>query len=181
LVATPNLHDGAAAFTYSNGDCVVESRPGLSTLIHETSHSLDWHALEQFSTPFSGTKLWQDSYKQDSHTPTEYGRTNWMEDFAEAGMVGVYDKVVPGGFRSIAKNSYQIIHQYTTYQGYLGGTISPGGTCTKRFNDSVAVQLAETHATQKAGVRPKFHSKFQNITIIVPDKKIEGLVAYTYL
>ncbi|KAK2592709.1 hypothetical protein QQS21_009584 [Conoideocrella luteorostrata] len=181
LVATPALNDGAAAFTYSSGDCVVESVPGLSTMIHETSHSLDWHAMPQYSQPFSDTNVWQENYNQDSNTPTDYGRTNWMEDFAETGMVAVYDKVVPGGFGSIAANWNQILHQYATLQGYLGDTIIPGGSCTKRFANSAPVQKNATRKSLELGPKPDTNIKSPNITIIIPSKEVEGQVAYMHL
>lgn len=181
-MATPGLHDGAAAFTYSNGDVVVESAPGLSTLLHELSHSLDWHALPKYSSPFSGTSNWQNEYAKDSHTPTGYGRTNWMEDFAETGMVGVYDKVVPGGFGGINSNWNQIFHQYATYQGYLGNTILPGGTCDKRFPNTAPVQKgARKMSAQDIDEKPDTEFKSNNITLIVPKKEVEGQVAYTWL
>ena len=73
----------------------------MSTLIHEFSHSIDWHALTQYGSPFSGTSNWIDNYNQDSASPTGYARTNWMEDFAETGMVAVYDRVSGGKFGDI--------------------------------------------------------------------------------
>lgn len=149
-------------------------------MIHETSHSLDWHALPQYSQPFSGTNIWQDNYNQDSNTPTGYGRTNWMEDFAETGMVGVYDKVVPGGFGSINSNWNQVFHQYATYQGYLGDTILPGGSCRNRFSNTAPVPKNAALKSFGAESKPDTEFKSKNITIIVPSKDVEGQVAYTY-
>ncbi|KAK2612275.1 hypothetical protein QQS21_001701 [Conoideocrella luteorostrata] len=174
LVATPGLNDGAAAFTYSNGDCVFESAPALSTMIHETSHSLDWHALPQYSQPFSGTNVWQDNYNQDSNTPTGYGRTNWMEDFAETGMVGVFDKVVPGGFGTLASNWNQIFHQYATYQGYLGDVILPGGSCRNGFANTAPVRKDSGLSSQEVGLKPDVKIMSPNVTIIIPSKESRG-------
>ncbi|TQV92290.1 hypothetical protein V2A60_006978 [Cordyceps javanica] len=178
LVATPGLHDGAAAFTYSSGDCVVESAPDLSVMLHEISHSLDWHALPQYPSPFSSSGEWQSNYAQDSNTPTGYGRTNWLEDFAETGKVGVFDKVVPGGFGSIAGNWNQIFHQYATYQGYLGDTILPGGTCDKRFPNSETVPKNDNSKRADLGEKPDNTIKSENITLIRVRPEIEGQVAF---
>lgn len=105
-----------------------------------------------------------------------------MEDFAETGMVGVYDKVVPGGFGGINSNWNQIFHQYATYQGYLGDTILPGGTCNKRFPNTAPVQKgARKMSAQDADERPDTEFKSDNITLIVPKKEVEGQVAYTWL
>ena len=152
-------------------------------MLHETSHSLDWHALPQYSQPFSGSSIWQDNYNQDSATPTGYGRTNWLEDFAETGMVGVYDKVVPGGFGSIESNWNAIFHQYATYQGYLGDIILPGGSCSNRFANTAPVPKgasAKFRRQSPAGPKPDTSFKSDNITIIVPSKEVEGQVAYNF-
>ncbi|KAF7563681.1 hypothetical protein G7046_g467 [Stylonectria norvegica] len=177
LIATPGLNDGAAAWTWSNGDCVVESAPSVSVLLHEVSHSLDWHALPQYQQPFSSSSIWQDNYAQDSATPTSYGRSNWMEDFAENGMVGVYDKVVPGGIGKIESNWNAIFHQYATYQGYLGDRILPGGTCSNRFSNTAPVSTSSSAKLRvSAKSKPDTSIDFSNITQIVPSKEVEGLV-----
>lgn len=178
LIATPGLNDGAAAWTYSNGDCIVESAPGLSTLIHEVSHSLDWHALPQYQQPFSSSSIWQNNYNQDSATPTGYGRTNWMEDFAETGMVGVYDKVVSGGIGKIEPNWNAIFHQYATYQGYLGDTILPGGSCRNRFGNTAPVTMSSSAKMRiDSTTKPDTSIDWNSIKEIVPSKDVEGLVA----
>lgn len=147
-------------------------------MIHEMSHSLDWHALPGYPSPFSSSNEWQSNYAQDSNTPTGYGRTNFMEDFAETGMVGVFDKVVPGGFGSIAGNWGQIFHQYATYQGYLGDTILPGGTCDKRFSNAETVPMGGRKRDEKIGAKPDNTIKSSNITIIEVRPEIEGQVVY---
>lgn len=150
----------------------------MSILMHEISHSLDWHASPGYSSPFSGNAVWQDNYNQDSATPTGYGRTSWMEDYAETGMIGVFDKVVPGGIGSIAPNWNSVFHQYATFQGYLGNLILPGGTCGQRFQNSETVQMGGS-ARFRMAEQP--HTGFPadgNITMIVPKKEVEGLVAY---
>ncbi|KAK1246210.1 hypothetical protein MKX08_000012 [Trichoderma sp. CBMAI-0020] len=177
FMATPGLNDGAAAWTWSTGDTVVESAPNLATLVHEVSHSLDWHALPQYQQPFSSSSIWQDNYNQDSATPTGYGRTNWMENFAETGMVGVYDKVVPGGIGNIESNWNAIFHQYATYQGYLGDKIVPGGSCANRFDDTAPVTMSNSAKFKITSPKPETGIDFagKNITQIIPSKEVEGL------
>lgn len=176
LVATPGLNDGAAAWTFSNGDCIVESAPDLATMVHEVSHSLDWHALPAFQQPFSSSNEWQSNYNQDSASPTGYSRTNWLENFAEVGTVGVYDKVVPGGIGGIEPNWNAIFHQYATYQGYLGDLIIPGGTCANRFANAETVPMNARSAKFVTSPKPDTSIKSDNVTIIVPSKEVEGLV-----
>lgn len=154
---------------------VVESAPDLAVMLHEMSHSLDWHALPQYTSPFSSGNEWQSNYDQDSNTPTGYGRTNWMEDFAETGKIGVFDKVVPGGFGTIASNWNQIFHQYATYQGYLGDIIIPGGTCDKRFPNSETVPINGKRSEMSE--KPDNTIKSSNITLLSVRPEIEGQVS----
>lgn len=145
-------------------------------MLHEMSHSLDWHALPQYSSPFSGNSNWQDEYNKDSNTPTGYGRTNWMEDFAETGPVAIYDKVVPSGFGGLAGNWNQVFHQYATYQGYLGDTILLGGSCDKRFANSETVPKGGSRR-RDIGAKPDT-SFSSNVTIIEQKPELAGQIAY---
>lgn len=101
-----------------------------------------------------------------------------MEDFAETGMVGVYDKVVPGGIGKIEPNWNAIFHQYATYQGYLGDNILPGGTCRVRFGNSGPVTMSAS-AKMRVGdeTKPDTNIDFGKLKQIVPSKEVEGLVA----
>jgi hypothetical protein len=138
------------------------------------SHSLDWHARTDRASPFSSTGDWQNEYAKDSHTVTGYGRTNWMENFAEAGKIGVFDKVVPGGFGSIAGNWGQVFHQYATFQGYYDQWIHPGGTCAKRFANSETVPKG--NARMDTASKPDYSIDASNVTIIEPSGELEVIV-----
>ena len=146
----------------------------MSTVLHEMSHSLDWHGRTDRASPFSSTGDWQNEYSKDSNTVTGYGRTNWMENFAEAGKIGVFDKVVPGGFGSVAGNWGQVFHQYATYQGWYDEFIHPGGTCAKRFGNSETVP--KNGAKMAASSKPDNSFKSGNVTIIEPKGKLEKIV-----
>lgn len=98
--------EGLAAYTVSTGPVVFDS-DGLRQYImaHELSHQLDWHARSDISSDaFSSTGDWQDNYNQDSAVVSEYARSSWAENFAEAGVIGIYDKLVEGGFGAIQSN-----------------------------------------------------------------------------
>lgn len=98
--------EGLAAYTSSTGPVVFDS-DGLRQyiMVHELSHQLDWHARSDLSSgAFSDTGDWQDNYNQDSAVVSEYARTSWAENFAETGVIGVYDKLVDGGFGAIQSN-----------------------------------------------------------------------------
>ncbi|KAK3318838.1 hypothetical protein B0H66DRAFT_251066 [Apodospora peruviana] len=178
FVATPGLNDGAAAFTYYSGDVVFEDRPTIMTFVHEVSHSLDWHALTQYGSPFSNTAIWRDNFNADKASVTDYSRTNWMENFAEVGKVGVYDKVVPGGIGPIQPAWRDVFHQYATYQGYLGDNILPGGSCRNRFGNSPPVKMSNSAKmmTRALGPKPDVSFKNSNLTIIEIDPTMEHMV-----
>lgn len=120
---------------------MIANRPVVHVLAHEMSHGLDYMDLESYDSPFSDTDAWRNSYHRDSAVPSDYSRTNFAEDFAEAGIVGVYDKVVPGGIASIEPNWQAIKHQYTTYQKFVGDSILPGGRCNVRVTNSATVRM----------------------------------------
>ncbi|KAM7211034.1 hypothetical protein V8F06_013582 [Rhypophila decipiens] len=185
FMATPGLNDGAAAFIYQNGDVVFEDRPQLATFVHEVSHSLDFNGLKQYGSPFSSTGIWKDNFWADKASVSDYSKTNWVEHFAEVGVIGVYDKVVPGGIGTIQPNWNDVFHQYATYQGYLGDKILPGGTCRDRFANSAPVTKSGKRKMIRAeaallGEKPVVEfSKGSNITIIEVDPAMEGKILDT--
>ncbi|KAM7199793.1 hypothetical protein V8F20_005663 [Naviculisporaceae sp. PSN 640] len=184
FMATPGLNDGAAAFIYQSGDVVFEDRPNLGTFVHEVSHSMDWHALRQYGSPFSSTKIWQDNFWADKASVSDYSKTNWVEHFAEVGIIGVYDKLVPGGIGTIQPNWRDIFHQYATYQGYLGDNILPGGTCRNRFANSAPVtksgrKMIRAEAAALGDMPVVEFKEGSNITIIEVDPSMEGKIIDT--
>jgi hypothetical protein len=61
--------------------------------------------------------------------------TDNAENFAQEVIVGLFDKVVPGGIGSLVPNWNDIFHQYATVQAVAGDRIIPGGTCNRFFED----------------------------------------------
>ncbi|KAK3935746.1 hypothetical protein QBC46DRAFT_358000 [Diplogelasinospora grovesii] len=179
FMATPGLNDGIAGLWMYPGDIMVEDRPLVRLLAHEMSHGLDYMALTQYGQPFSGTDIWRNNYAQDSAVPSDYSRTNFVEDFAEVGIIGVYDKVVPGGIGTIEPSWNRIFHQYATYQGYLGDNVLPGGSCRARVGNSQVVPMGNSAKTVRRddllGPKPDVSFKNSTITVINPDPKFKGL------
>jgi hypothetical protein len=157
------------------GDINFEDKPDIRIMAHEMSHGLDFMALQQYGSPFSDTSIWRDNYNQDSAVPTDYSHTNFVEEFAEVGTVGIYDKVVPGGIGNILGDNWKkIFHQYATYQGYLGDNIIPGGTCRNRVGNSAPVSMTG----KKRGLGPKPDVSFKNSTINVVEID-ESMIGFT--
>lgn len=176
-MATPAIDDSIAALWMYPGDILMASWPLATTLAHEMSHGLDYMALQQYGFPFSGTSHWRDNYTLDSAVPSDYSRTNFVENFAENGIVGFYDKVVPGGVASIQPNWKAIFHQYSTYQAYLGDKILPGGRCRVRIvnSETVPVGDADSRVALGLGPKPEVGFKDSSIAVVRIDPSLVGL------
>ena len=114
IIALPHVASGAAALSNGDNIAIGDGYMMVYILTHEMSHSLDSHALLNIApAPFSTGSIWKDNYNQDSAVASEYARSAWPENFAETGIVGLYDKVVPGGIGNIQKNWNQVRFQYS--------------------------------------------------------------------
>ena len=145
----PNVSPGAGAVSAGDNSAYAAGSFKLYIMIHETSHSLDSHALlNQAPAPFSTSQFWKDAYNRDSAVTTEYGRTIWPENFAEAGIIGVVDRNVPGGAGAVHPNPGPVRNQYTEYRNRLGDIIVPKAkpTCTQRLTNGNAVTKADNSA-----------------------------------
>ncbi|KAH7017978.1 uncharacterized protein B0I36DRAFT_394517 [Microdochium trichocladiopsis] len=161
---------GPYAGLYWGGNIAIDDESlDMYVLMHEASHALDFSALRQYGSPFSETAIWKDNWAQDSRIPTGYAAGNWVENFAESGPIGLYDRYVPGGIGNIQPNWSQIFHQYATYQGYLGDTIQYGGTCPSRIPNSKVVSMYGRSAkvsTAAMGEMPDVSFKSANVTVL---------------
>lgn len=145
----------------------------MGLMTHEVSHSIDWNAKGTPGAPFSSTNDWQYWYYQDQDTITNYGRTNWLEDFAESGMVGTADKYLAGGFGSVTYGWSLVKHQYQNYENNFFDLMAPGKTCWRRFANSAAVRM---DGSRKRGMGPKPDVSIKsNVTIIEPAKEVKTI------
>lgn len=134
--------------------------------IHETTHALDYGALNDYGSPFSESSTWQDAYALDSAAPTAYAQSNWVEGFAEVGPLGFYDKYVSGGLAGIQPNVAQMQNQLDTYKNYLGNTIEVGGVCESRLPNTETVPMINSARVMQA-LKNKPDSTFKsNVTVL---------------
>ena len=80
--ATPGLggcgeNIGGYSSAGSTTICVESERAPLSLFVHEAAHNFD------FDAQLSENQEWKDAIGSDSCVPTEYAKTNEIEDFAE--------------------------------------------------------------------------------------------------
>ncbi|KAI9770837.1 MAG: hypothetical protein M1839_003032 [Geoglossum umbratile] len=139
LIALPGVKSAS-----SSGDNTVFFGPAnvISIFAHEVGHSLDSHAYPPNVTPFHESTPWLDAFKKDSSISDPYAGTSQAENVAQETVISLFDKVVPGGIKTIEPNWQAISNQYTTLQTYIGNTIIPGGVCTNRLENSPPVPMA---------------------------------------
>lgn len=130
----------------SSGDNIqMNGAVGITVFVHETGHSLDSHGFDpKYGVPFSNSKTWLDNYNMDTAVCDSYAQSSQQENLAQETVVGLYDKVVPGGVGNIQPNWKAIFHQYATVQGYLGDILTPGGTCRHRLANSKPVPMGDS-------------------------------------
>jgi hypothetical protein len=118
LIAIPAFKNRNVAGTSSNGNVIVKDGCWWhSLLVHEISHTLDAMARPGDLGPngtFSSSQKWQSEYQMDKHSISQYGMTSWPEDFADSGVIAMYDLVVSGGIppNQSSQVSYDDSHEY---------------------------------------------------------------------
>jgi hypothetical protein len=91
IIAVPHLNDGIAA-TWEDGHLIFRHLGfSLKVLVHELGHSMDFHGLSSTGySPFSDSPTWRDAWKADKAIVSDYAATNFVENLAESGVVGIY-------------------------------------------------------------------------------------------
>ena len=169
------MHDGAAAFAYSNGDVVVESAPALSTLLHELSHSLDWHAYSAAHQTGRTNMPRIAIHPPDTDEPSGWKtlpRLAWSVSMTKLFLAALAASTATGTRSSISMPRTRVIWVIRSL---------PGGTCNKRFPNTAPVHESGSKRSEDVDEKPDTEFKSDNITFIVSSKEIEGQIAYTWL
>ncbi|EJT78421.1 hypothetical protein GGTG_03522 [Gaeumannomyces tritici R3-111a-1] len=190
------------AFQLGSSVTFTKALHNLGVAAHEFTHVLDAFALADYvqangykpGTRYSETSMWADAYNRDSATATPYGRTNWVENFADAGRFAMSDMTTQGGIISRHSNWSGIATQNANYRRRLEHIIFPegfprGGLCTGKVPGSPAVWKStgeERDVNEGMDERKRKRNKHrvrrvpvgaENIPIIVlPDFKSEPVV-----
>ncbi|KAL3474083.1 hypothetical protein BJX99DRAFT_248533 [Aspergillus californicus] len=154
----------------SNGNIALSgtTSSNLDVALHETGHSLDLLGAYG-SEALSSMQEWLDAYNSDSNVPDDYARSNQVENVAQNTVVGIYDKVVPGGFPGVQSNYQNIQNQYTLLQDKAGDQIIPGGTCDRHLENSDTVSASgsstkrDSKKSRSASHDPSFTGTYTNI------------------
>ncbi|OAR01581.1 hypothetical protein LLEC1_00869 [Akanthomyces lecanii] len=177
IIALPGSRSAGSAGDniQMNGDCEI------TVFVHETGHSLDSHAFDpKYGAPFSNSRVWLDNYGQDSAVCDGYAQSSQQENLAQETVVGLFDKVVPGGVGTVQPNWKAIFHQYATVQGYLGDQILPGGTCSHRLANSRPVPMGDSKKSRRGlGPEPDV-SLSSHVTEIEPIAMGDAIVLTQY-
>lgn len=142
-LSDPKSHVNSAAT--DNGTIMLFNHvdKGVTVYIHETGHCLDGAAYSEKKLHLS--KLWSESYNNDSMVPDNYAGTNFNEDVAQVTVVATYNLNVPGGFQSVEPHWRNIYHQLTTLeteQRLAGNLLIRGGRCMQRVPASKPVLIS---------------------------------------
>ncbi|OJJ07852.1 hypothetical protein ASPVEDRAFT_66052 [Aspergillus versicolor CBS 583.65] len=140
----------------SNGNIALSGTTthNLDVCLHETGHSLDLLGA-YVDGALSSTQEWEDAYNKDSAVPDNYARTNQVENVAQNTVVGIYDKVVPGGFPGVQSESQKIENQYKLLQDKAGEQILPGGTCDRHLQNSATVSIKSSSKRENKVVKAR--------------------------
>lgn len=153
----------------------------LGVACHEFSHILDSVALKDAvvdagypaGSPFSETAMWQGAYEKDSAVPTEYARTNWVEDFADSGRYAISDITHPGGLAARNPSWTTIRNQIGAYRGRLEKVIFPsGGKCTGKIDTTKAVPMTSSPKIRAMGKAPRSTLEGTDVVEIIPPEDI---------
>ncbi|KAL0253211.1 hypothetical protein SLS55_010183 [Diplodia seriata] len=142
------------AWAYNSGDNLLFSGTTgrISVFAHEVGHSMDYHGyFNDTRGQFSLSSLWLDNFEKDSGVADYYANTDQGENHSQEVVVALFDANVPGGLGSVTGNWSAILHQYATIQGFVGDggdTLTPGGACSHRHNNSAAVPMTTEDAAQ---------------------------------
>ncbi|KAK3681577.1 hypothetical protein B0T22DRAFT_433826 [Podospora appendiculata] len=159
----------------------------LGVIMHEFSHILDMVVLAgpmqaygyPADTPFSHSHMWAEAYNSDSRVPSEYARTNLLEDFADAGRWAVSDVVHPGGLAKYSRDWIHCRSQIAAYETLLADIIFPkGNVCTAKAPSSEPMSIGEIEETENAKLyQPKGTLEGTMLSaIVLPPKASERLI-----
>ncbi|KAH9909257.1 hypothetical protein F4778DRAFT_776410 [Xylariomycetidae sp. FL2044] len=153
LVVVPGLLNNQwAGMTGSGTTVIADQQFNPYILAHEIAHSLDQYAGD--GSGLSGGSTWKDAVGKDSAVVSDYGETNYGEDFADAAAFALYDIAVDSGLKSLSSNEGNIKNQISTVKSLLGDLIKPGAvkTCNRKFDNG--------KTTTKSGGSKKLRSEF---------------------
>lgn len=127
------------ASTYT-ADCL-----DVGVLVHEMAHILDAVILRNVTTGgwvYSRTVNWQRAYDKDTAVPTNHARSNWQEDFADAGRFALSHMVHPGGLADYSSRWTEIANQIEEFRARFQTIIFPSGKmCTYKTASSKPVLI----------------------------------------
>lgn len=77
--------------------------------VHELSHSMD--RIKAGGNRWSETQAHKDAVENDTHLVTVYGRSDYVEAFAETGILAAYDIATEGGLPAVEPNWGRVENQ----------------------------------------------------------------------
>ncbi|KAL2127563.1 hypothetical protein VTI74DRAFT_10555 [Chaetomium olivicolor] len=149
----------AAALMFSPGHFT----PGI--IIHETAHLLDILSptLQSIGTPYSLTQAWQSIVASDKAVPTEYSKSSWEENFADAVRWAISHMVHGGGgLRAYSRGWAGCKGQVDEVERLLKGEFW-SDRCTGKVASSRRVQVGDTSGLMGRGLENRTSEKMVGV------------------
>ncbi|KAH9213334.1 hypothetical protein DL95DRAFT_302714 [Leptodontidium sp. 2 PMI_412] len=137
IVAVP----GANSAYWNGALALFRGSVGVPSVFqHEIGHALDQY---NHGSPTVSTRWeWSDAVRQDSCVPDDYSNIGLGEDFAQIGVVAMFERVNPGGLDpAFGQTWHCLINQLTVYRAFQDNAMGQGGVCDRRWADSETVPM----------------------------------------
>lgn len=115
-----------------------------SVIAHELSHSLDMYKSDTPGLRFSESAEWRTAVAEDSHLSSVYGRSNYVEEFAEIGIMAAYDIGTEGGLPEVEERWVEVAHQLDFVAKAFGTDLMLGRTgCPAKVSSTYLVPKSD--------------------------------------
>lgn len=109
-----------------------------SVIAHEMSHSIDFFRAIERNTGtqrVSNLPEWAQKIDLDGHVITDYAKQNYVEAFAEAGILAAYDLSSRGGLPAVQQNWTLARQQIEYVKGIYGTDLTVGANgCPRKID-----------------------------------------------
>ncbi|KAK0730227.1 hypothetical protein B0H67DRAFT_652072 [Lasiosphaeris hirsuta] len=115
-----------------------------SVIAHELSHSVDMYKSSTPGLRFSESAEWRTAVGDDSHLSSVYGRSNYVEEFAEIGIMAAYDIGSEGRLPDVEPDWTKVEHQLDFVTKVFGTDLMLGRTgCPAKVGSTYSVPKSD--------------------------------------
>ncbi|TLD08452.1 uncharacterized protein PgNI_07194 [Pyricularia grisea] len=114
----------------------------VGVYLHEVAHTVDFGSGYAVQGQLAANQIWLNAYANDSAVPDAYARSSQVENVAQFPGLALFDRLVPGGARTIESSVGRIARQMATLKDqarrgdYGGRLLGQRESCSARFPNS---------------------------------------------